>query len=179
MFATVEKEKDMIVNEKGFTLIELITTVGIIGLLVAIAAPAYKGYKERAYDVKALSAIKSGIVAAEAYNAEKDTYPLCLTKEECRDRLPGLPAFSDDIRFQVFGGTKFEGGTYVNMESCSSKGSKSSRTISGTFRGRPYSATIAQSMTHYYAGGTDPYFNNSERNYKIFSSERGSKCRPN
>jgi len=38
----------MLRNQKGFTLMELMIVIVIIGVLAAIAVPAYKGYVERA-----------------------------------------------------------------------------------------------------------------------------------
>ena len=36
-------------KSKGFTLIELMITIGIVGILAAIALPAYQNYSRRAY----------------------------------------------------------------------------------------------------------------------------------
>lgn len=55
-------------NKKGFTLIELMIVVGIIGILVAIAAPNFARYQSKARQSEAKFAL-SGI-----YSAEKSFY---------------------------------------------------------------------------------------------------------
>lgn len=57
--------------QKGFTLIELMIVVAIIGILAAIALPAYQDYTNRAKMVEVLSFAASGKTAvAEYYQAE-------------------------------------------------------------------------------------------------------------
>ena len=62
-------------NNKGFSLIELMIVVAIIGILSAIAIPQFYAYRTRAYNSVAASDLKSLQTAFEVYFNDNDQYP--------------------------------------------------------------------------------------------------------
>ena len=54
-------------NNKGFSLIEVLVTVGLVGLLVGIAIPSYNGYKKNTVGMALRADLGSG---AKVYNAK-------------------------------------------------------------------------------------------------------------
>jgi type IV pilus assembly protein PilA len=56
-------------RESGFTLIELMIVIAIIGILAAIAIPQYSRYREMSFNAGALSDARNCYTAAQAYFA--------------------------------------------------------------------------------------------------------------
>ncbi len=62
-------------NKKGFTLIELMIVVAIVGILAAIAIPAYLDYTVKAKLSEVTAAMDMLATAAEEYHASLGTFP--------------------------------------------------------------------------------------------------------
>jgi len=75
-------------NQQGFTLIELMIVVAIIGILAAIALPAYQDYTARSQMAEAMSLASGARTAVTEYYTSEGAFPP-------DQATAGLPAAAD------------------------------------------------------------------------------------
>ena len=61
-------------NEEGYSLVELVVVVVIIGILVAVVIPTFLGAKGRAEDRAAEANLRTGLVTAKTYYTDEGVF---------------------------------------------------------------------------------------------------------
>ncbi len=69
------QNKNTKAGDKGFTIVELLIVIVVIGILAAITIVAYNGIQNRARTSSAQATATTVVKKAEAYNALEGSYP--------------------------------------------------------------------------------------------------------
>jgi type IV pilus assembly protein PilA len=79
---TLRARRRALLDERGFTLIEVLVVILVIGILCAIALATFIGQKDKAYDVSAKSNARNAVSYVEACYTDSQDYSKCTTASE-------------------------------------------------------------------------------------------------
>ena len=135
----LNKLRSRIQDEKGFTLIELLVVILIIGILAAIALPAFLGQRARAQDTEGKTAVRQAQTAMETWYTDNQNYSATKAQlediEESLKSAPGTFTVTPGVDAYTLSVVSKTGNTFIIAKNNSGTVARTCSVSGGTTKG--------------------------------------------